>query len=143
MSHQESLELIEAANRRMAERAKAPAWYHWALGLMIGGLCAVQAAGLPWIIVAYVVFLAGFAYLIRAYRRHTGMWIPGYRAGRTRWVAFGSAAIVAVVFLASAWMARRTGQMGWYLGGGALIAILATARGYAWEKAYRRDLGVE
>jgi len=34
---------VEAANTDMAERAKAPIWYHPALGLLMGGLCAVQA----------------------------------------------------------------------------------------------------
>lgn len=143
MSPSEPLDLIAETNRKMAERAKAPVWYHWGFGALIGGLCAVQAAGVPWVIAYYVAFLAGVMLLMRAYKRHTGMWIWGYRAGRTRWVAYGSAAIGGLIFLAAILLARRTGSPGWFVAGGALLAAVTTARGYAWEKAYRRDLGVE
>jgi hypothetical protein len=140
---QSQLDLIAAANRQMAERAKAPAWYHWALGAYCGGLCAVQEFPMPWPIAFYPVALGGLWWLMRAYRRHTGMWIPGYRAGRTRWVAFSSAAIVGGIFLAAAIVTRKTGLHGVYLAAGAVIMVAGALRGYAWEKAYRRDLGVE
>lgn len=140
---QEQLELIAKANREMAARAKAPPWFHWALGIGVGGLCAVQELPMPWPVVYYPFALFGFSWLVRAYRRHTGMWIPGYRAGRTRWVSFTSAALVAGIFLGSVAITRSTGLHGVNFAGGVLIAIIATLRGYAWERAYRRDLGVE
>lgn len=140
---QEQLALIAAANRRMARQARAPEWYHWVLGGVVGGLCAAQALPMPWPAAYYPFALFGMWWLMRAYRRHTGMWIPGYRAGRTRWVAFSSAALGAGIFLAAIFIARRTGWHGVYLGGGALLAIATALRGYAWESAYRRDLGVE
>ena len=139
----EQLELIAAANRRMAEQAKAPEWYHWTLGVLIGGLCAAQELPMPWPAAYYPVALIGMVWLMRAYRRHTGMWIPGYRAGRTRWVAFSAAGIGGLIFIAAIVITRKTSLHGVYLAGGALIAIAGTLRGYAWEKAYRRDLGVE
>lgn len=139
----EQLELIAAANRRMAEQAKAPKWHHWTLGILIGGLCAAQELPMPWPVAYYPVAILGMGWMVRAYRRHTGMWIPGYRAGRTRWVAFGSAGVVTVIFLTATVITRNTGLHGVYLAAGALIAVAATLRGYAWEKAYRRDLGVD
>lgn len=139
---QDALDLIQAAHREMARRAKAPGWYHVALGLLSGGLAAAQELPMPWPILYYGVFCAALMLLIRGYRRHTGMWIPGYRAGRTRWVAFSAAAIVAVLFGGAALLTRRTGVHGLYAAAGALIAVTITAKGYLWEKAYRRDLGV-
>jgi hypothetical protein len=139
----EQLDLIAAANRQMAERAKAPGWYHWALGLLIGGLAAVQAAPIPWVFAYYAVFGLGVALLVRAYRRHTGMWIPGYRAGRTRWVAVGGAILVAGIMLGAVALERDLGLRGACLAAGVLLAGLVTGQGYLWEKAYRRDLGVE
>lgn len=140
---QAALDLISDANRRLARRAKAPVWYHYALGLLVGGLAAVQAAGIPWNIAYYVVYGAGLWLLVRAYRRHTGMWIPGYRAGRTRWVAVILAALVGGLFLGAVVIDRRTGAHEVYLIAGALLAVVTTIGGYVWEAAFRRDLGVD
>jgi len=138
-----ALAAIASANRQMAERAKAPAWYHPALGLLIGGLLAVQDLPLPWVFGYEILAVVGIGLLIAAYRRHTGMWIPGYRAGRTRWVAVGAAATFAAVFLACVWVSRTTGVHGVCAVGGVFLAGLVTVKGRLWEKAYRRDLGVE
>src|SRR4051812_13553123 len=108
----EQLELIAAANRQMAERAKAPGWYHWALGGLMGGMAAILEAPIPWMLAYYVVFGVGIGLLIQAYRKHTGMWIPGYRAGRTRWVAVSGAALIAAIMLASVWATRELGLQG-------------------------------
>ncbi len=140
---QAALDLISDANRKLAKRAKAPVWYHYALGLLVGGLAAVQAAGIPWNIAYYVVYGLGLWLIVWGYRRHTGMWIPGYRAGRTRWVAFSLAALVGTIFLAAVIIARRTGAPEVYLIAGALLAVVTTVGGYVWEAAFRRDLGVE
>lgn len=140
---QAALDLISDANRKLVQRAKAPVWYHYALGLLVGGLAAVQAAGIPWNIAYYVVYGAGLWLLVRAYRRHTGMWIPGYRAGRTRWVAFILAALVGGLFLGAVVIDRRTGAHEVYLIAGALLAVVTTIGGYVWEAAFRRDLGVD
>ena len=138
----QALAAIEATNRQMAERAKAPGWYHWALGLLVGGMVAAQEAPYPWMVAYYPIFLAGLALLMRAYKRHTGMWIPGYRAGRTRWVAVGGAALIGGLMIAAVWLRREEGVQGACLAAGVLTVGLVTAQGYLWEKAYRRDLGV-
>ncbi|HEY8004559.1 MAG TPA: hypothetical protein VIE16_10045 [Phenylobacterium sp.] len=138
----EALSQIAAANREMADRAKAPGWYHWTLGLLIGGIVAVQEAPGLWMLAYYPVFIAGLVFLMRAYKRHTGMWIPGYRAGRTRWVAVGGAVVFAGLMLAAVWLRREMQVQGACLAAGAIAALLVTAQGYLWEKAYRRDLGV-
>lgn len=139
---QAALDLISDANRKLAQRAKAPGWYHYVLGLLVGGLAAVQAAGVPWNIAYYVVYGLGLWLIVRGYRKHTGMWIPGYRAGRTRWVAFTLAALVGGIFLAAVVIDRRTGAHQAYLIAGALLAVVTTIGGYVWEAAFRRDLGV-
>lgn len=131
---------VEAANADLAERAKAPAWYHPALGLLIGGLCAVQAASVAVMIGYYVVFLVGMALLIRAYKRHTGMWIGGYRAGRTRLVAVGLAVITTGLMLLSAWLFRERHEAVAPLVFGGLIAVFVTIGGFVWEAAFRADL---
>lgn len=131
---------VDAARTDMARRAVAPVWYHPALGLLIGGLVAVQGQSL-WIIGPYyAVFLLGLMGLVHAYRAHTGVWINGYRKGRTMVVAVGLAALVTTIMLGSAWLSRERGLAVAPVIGGLLVALLTTGGGFVWEMAYRRDL---
>jgi len=131
---------VEAANADLAERAKAPTWYHPALGLLIGGLIGAQALPIPLMIAFYVVYVVGLWLLVRAYKRHTGLWINGYRAGRTRWVAIGLAAVASVGGLISIWLMRERGLTLAPLVFGALVAVIVTIGGFVWEAAFRADL---
>lgn len=131
---------VEAANSDMAERAKAPTWYHPVFGLLMGGLVAVQGQAAPAKLSYYVIFLIAIALLARAYKRHTGMWINGYRAGRTRWVAVGLAALSTLSMLIAVWLQRERGLTAAPLVFGALIAVIVTIGGFVWEAAFRADL---
>ena len=131
---------VDAAQADMAQRAKAPTWYHPALGLLIGGLIAVQGQPTPVMLGFYAAYIAGLALLMRAYKRHTGLWINGYRAGRTRWVAIGLAALGMLGALISVWLLRERGLTQAPLVFGAIVAIIVTVGGFVWEAAYRADL---
>jgi len=136
----DALDLLQAANRRIAERAEPPRRYHAALGLLVGGLVAVQDAPLPWRVAYFAPYVLGLLLLMRVYRRHTGLWIFGYRAGRTRWVALGAAALAATLLGLAAWMRQEGHLRGAFMVAGVLVAAVVTAMGYIWHWAYRRDL---
>ena len=131
---------VEAANADMVERAKAPVWYHPALGLLTGGLCAVQATPIPAALAYYAVFLVGLLLLVRSYTRRTGLWVSGYRAGRTRLVAVGLATITTGLMLLSAWLFHDRGERLAPLVFGGLVAVAVTIGGFIWEAAFRADL---
>ncbi|MDG2528118.1 hypothetical protein [Caulobacter endophyticus] len=131
---------VKAVSTDLARRARAPIWYHPALGLLMGGLVAVQGQAFPLMIGYYLAFLLGLALLVRAYKRHTGMWVSGYRAGRTRWVAVGLAVLTALSILLSAWLARDHALAAAPFVIGAIAASAVTIGGFVWEAAFRRDL---
>lgn len=131
---------VEAAGADLAERARAPTWYHPALGLLMGGLAAVQAAPLVWQYAYFPVFGIGVWLLVKAYIRKTGMWIYGYRAGRTRIVAVGLAAFTGLTMLTSAWLFHFKHLTAAPLVASAAIAVVATIAGFVWEAAFRADL---
>jgi hypothetical protein len=138
-----ALEQAAQARAALVERARAPRWYHPALGLLVGGLVAVQAAA-PAVSIAFLaLFFAGLALLIRAYQRHTGMWISGMRRGRTRWLAVATAAVIMVLMLGSIWLRQERGLAWAPVAAGAIAAVLMTLAGFAWEAAYRTDLAGE
>jgi hypothetical protein len=131
---------IKAANTGMAERLKAPTWYHPALGLLTGGLAAVQAAPVIWMYVYYVVFGLGLVVLVRSYMRKTGMWVSGYRAGRTRIVAVSLAVITGALMVNSAWLFRSK-HLTWVpLVTAVVLAVIVTIAGFVWEAAFRKDM---
>lgn len=131
---------VEAANADLAKRAKAPLWYHPALGLLIGALIAVQGQPTPILLAFYAAYIAGLALLVRAYKRHTGLWISGYRAGRTRWVALGLAALTTIGGVIAVWLLRERGLTSAPLVFGAIVAVIVTIGGFVWEAAFRADL---
>jgi len=131
---------VEAANADLAERARAPVWYHPTLGLLTGGLCAVQAATVPFMFAYYAVFLVGLVLLVRSYVRRNGFWVSGYRAGRTRLVAVGLAVITTGLMLMSAWLFHDRGERLAPFVFGGLVAVAVTIGGFVWEAAFRADL---
>lgn len=138
----EALNQIAAANREMADRVKAPGWYNWSLALMMGGLVAMLEAPTTWLFAYEAAFFVGLAVLVSAYKRKSGVWIPGYRAGRTRWVAFGAAAVYFAIIMGAVYLYREMHIRGACIVAGVVIAGLTRLHCHLWEKAYRRDLGV-
>lgn len=131
---------VEAANADLAERAKAPVWYHPALGLLMGGLAAVEAAPLIWQYAYFPLFGLGIWLLVRAYIRKTGLWIYGFRAGRTRIVALSLALLCGGLAAMSGWLFHARRVVYAPLLTGAVIAVAATVGGLLWEAAFRADL---
>jgi hypothetical protein len=131
---------IQAAHTELARRARAPRWYYPLLGLLAGGYIAVQAAPSAARLVYLAVFLVAIGLMIPAYRRKTGLWINGWRAGRTRWVSAAWLALFLGGLVAAMLLEERQGVHGAYLVVGAATAIVTTAYGFVWEAAFRRDL---
>lgn len=134
------LAALEQYNADLARRVVAPWWYHPALGLVTGSMIAMLAAPLVWRLV-HLAFVFGASWLlIQGYKRRTGVWVHGWRAGRTRWVSAGLAALVLTVGLVSVGLWLATGETLIHLVSAGVVALAVTAAGPLWEAAFRRDL---
>ena len=98
----QSLQDIADAQDAAATRLTTPIWYHPILGFLAAGYLIAFALGTTKVhSVALIVFLAALAALVRAYRRHTGMWISGFGAGKaSRW-AYALSALFVTSFAAA------------------------------------------
>ena len=100
-----SLAAVAEARRAAADRLVTPWWYHPVLGALFAGYAVAIALGNTWVLLGgVVVFFAGLALLVSAYRRKTGIWLSGFEAGgATRWAylmgVVGGSCIAAAVLL--------------------------------------------
>ena len=84
-----ALEAKQYAEAQMARAATCPPWRHALFGLMMGGLVATPAFEMPIRISLLVLLLAMIPIIVHSDRRRMGMFINGYRRGKTRVVAVG------------------------------------------------------
>jgi hypothetical protein len=78
-----------AAEAQMAKVATCPPWRHAVFGLLMGGLVASPAFEFPLRLAILAVILCCIPVIIHSDRKRMGMFINGYRRGKTRVVAIG------------------------------------------------------
>ena len=137
----EALTAIAEARAAAADTLVTPWWYHPILGLLLGAHVVVFSLGTMLIqAVGLVLFLAGLALLVRAYRRLTGVWISGFDAGRaSRW-AYAIGGVTGLLLLAS-WIVVRTTSLVWPTWGlAALLCVGVVILGRRFDLALRAQL---
>lgn len=120
--------------------AKYPFWRHAAFGLVMGLLVLAQGFDLLPKMALVVVAMAGCAWLVTDDRRRYGMFVNGYRKGRTLpWTL----ALVAVM-LAAGGVEVYAYFAGWSLapklGIAAAAFAVALMGSVLWTRIYRREL---
>jgi hypothetical protein len=92
MDESEALTALAAKKLAEAQIAKAvhcPPWRHAVFGLLMGGLVASPALPLAIRTLLIVLILASIPIIINSDRKRMGMFISGYRRGKTRVVVVG------------------------------------------------------
>lgn len=128
------------ARNRLVMTTRYPAWRHAAFGalmaLLVGGIGISNTVSL----VATGVGLVVTYFLARHDRKTSGMFVNGFRAGRTFWVA----SILLIAMLALMFVQVR---VRFSVGPGLWTAVVAgvafavgTAASIAWWRAYVADL---
>jgi hypothetical protein len=79
-----ALDAKRTAEAQMAKAATCPPWRHAVFGLMMGGLIASPAFDYLIRFAILAGLLCLIPIIIRSDRRRTGMFINGYRRGKTR-----------------------------------------------------------
>lgn len=135
------LAALQAGREQVARQARQPWWYDPALGLclfvLFAGLAMDTIVGT---VVGIVVFAVGVRLLMSAYRRATGFWIGGLRAGRTRRAVTVWFVVYAVVVVPALVLAYGFGHHWVLLPAGGVLAIAIALVSRWWTTIYIAEL---
>lgn len=144
MDHSEALSALDAkraAEAQMARAANCPPWRHAVFGLMMGGLIASFAFAFVIRTAIMVIVLACIPIIIRSDRKRMGMFINGYRRGKTRVVTFGILALWLPLYALSVYFSldRNNHELPLVLG---LVGFaMGTAGSVLWQRVFVREMG--
>jgi hypothetical protein len=136
----DALAFIDESRARLAAADDTPPARHLAFAAVMGGIVASPA--LPVVIRGVTAAFVALAVvlIVQWDRRRTGMFINGYRAGRTRWVTAGMLAVIMPLYGVSTWFAidRHAVLIPVILG--AIATPIAFAGSVWWCRVFRREM---
>ncbi|MDN3480138.1 hypothetical protein [Curtobacterium sp. APC 4022] len=137
----QALAAVDATRASVADRLVTPLWYHPVLGLLSGGYLVGYVLGDAFVrVVVLLVFFAGIIALVSAYRRLTGVWVSGLRAGSATWWAVAVGVFDMVAVLAAFVVHESTGLRWpvWVLA--VVVALAMVVAGSRFDRRLRSEL---
>lgn len=139
----EALAAMRASQARLAEAANCPPARHLAFAGLIGGLIATPVLPMQYAILVEGMLLFGVGLVVRWDRRRTGMFINGYRRGRTRPLTFAMLAVVLALYMLGFWLVRDRGIWWAPLATGTVAAGFGYYASILWQRTFRREMGLD
>ncbi len=135
-----TLASMEASKRRLAAAADCPPQRHLAFAAVMGTLVSLPGFPIRTILALEGLVFAGILLIVLWDRRRTGMFINGYRSGRTRPLTFAMLATLLVLVALSALLKAQ--GIDWApFAVGALSAGIAYLFSVRWQQIFRAELG--
>jgi hypothetical protein len=144
MQTYEALSALDAkrqAEAQMAKAATCPPWRHAVFGLLMGGLVASPAFEFPIRMAILVVILCCIPVIIQSDRRRMGMFINGYRRGKTRVVAIGILMVELSLYAVSVVRGLDHNDHVTPLLLGVLGIVIGIAGSMLWQRVFVREMG--
>jgi hypothetical protein len=117
-----------------------PLWYEAAWLGIIGALVVAVALPFPLNLLLVALLVSLLNRLMSAYRNRYGLWISGFRPGRTRRIAIALSVLIYLTMV-MAWFAAHYHSVLWPVAAGALGAVLLSwGLSRAWMRALRHEL---
>jgi len=135
-----ALSAMQESRARLAAAANCPPERHLAFAVLIGGLIAAQSAPPAITMMLEAVFIVGVALVIAWDRKRTGMFINGYRSGRTRPLTFALLAVALTLGALGVWLKESYGVVWAPVVSGIVVGVFAYFMSAAWQTIYRREL---
>ena len=143
-AHEEAIAALDAkksAQAQLAAAANCPPWRHAVFALLMGALVYSPAISLPARFGVFVLIFAAIILIVQSDRRRLGMFINGYRRGRTRLVVFPLLAIELGLYSWSFIRAEAGDKQA-----PIILALIMIVVGYAgsllWQPVFAREMGL-
>lgn len=136
-----ALEAKRSAERQLASAATCPPWRHAAFGALWGGITLTPALPSVWRFVVLAFVLVAMGLIVRSDRKRLGVFINGYRRGKTRLVIVPLLLIwIAIYFVScNAGLIHHDRVTPCWM---ALAAFLVgTVGSIIWQRVFVRELG--
>lgn len=130
-----------AAEQDLARLAACPPWRHAAFAAIMATLVATPAAPLAVRFGLLAIILVAIGLIVQSDRRRLGVFVNGYRRGRTRLVAFPMLAVILLLYAASCWFALDRGQPAISLALAAASFVVGYIGSAIWQRVFVRELG--
>ena len=139
------LAALQAGRVQLADRLEhSGSWWPWdvGLGLWVFLLLGAQSLrGVWWVSVAVVVLaVVGVRVVYVVFRRTTGVWVNGFRRGRTRKVIGVWLAVYALVVAVGSWAEFALGWRGAMAVAGAVLGVVVAFINRWWMRVYAAEL---
>lgn len=132
---------INVSKQRLAAAAECPPQRHLAFGLLMGALISLPGFPIAMVFVLEALILVGLLVVIRWDKRRTGLFINGYRRGKTRPITFVMLGTMVALAFISIWL--KSGGIDWApFAVGGVGAGIAYAFSVQWQRVFRRELGI-
>lgn len=136
---QQALAQIHASRAQLARVAHCPPARHLAFAALEAGIVASPAAA-PYQLLAMIPLVLGMVLVMRWDRRRLGMFINGYRRGRTRLVIAAFLPILLALYGASVYFVFARQEIWPSLLLAAVIFGVATYMSIVWQRVFVREL---
>jgi hypothetical protein len=136
-----ALQAKGAAEQNLAKLAVCPPWRHAAFAGVMAMLVATPAFPLSVRFGLLAMIFAAIALIVRSDRRRLGVFINGYRRGKTRLVTFPMLVVILGLYFASFYFGDTRQQPAISLA----LAVVSFGIGYVgsmlWQRVFVRELG--
>lgn len=130
-----------AAEQDLARLAACPPWRHAVFAAMMATLVATPAIPLPLRFVALALVFVAIVLVVQSDRRRLGVFVNGYRRGKTRLVAFPMLAVILILYGISCWFGLGRGEPAVSLALAAVSFVVGYIGSVIWQRVFVRELG--
>lgn len=130
-----------AAEQNLASLASCPPWRHAAFAALMAALVAACAVPLAIRFSVLAMVLVAIGLIVQSDRRRLGVFINGYRRGRTRLVTFPMLAAILALYAASFHFGVTLARPGISFALALAAFVISYIGSILWQRVFVRELG--
>jgi len=130
-----------AAEQDLARLALCPPWRHAVFAAVMAALVATPAFVLSVRLAMLALILVSIGLIVRSDKRRLGVFINGYRRGKTRLVTFPMLAVVLVLYAASFHFGVTRNMPAISVALAAISFVVAYIGSVIWQRVFVHELG--